>query len=68
MPPWLPEPGDFPIAGVRRISAADIESSSVAGNLSAISDETFDELRKLDASAIRQQRRQKFLDIGRKLG
>jgi acetyl-CoA carboxylase carboxyl transferase subunit alpha len=28
----------------------------------------FDELRNLDAEAIRRQRRQKFLDIGRKLG
>ena len=27
----------------------------------------FDELRNLDAEAIRKQRRQKFLDIGRKL-
>jgi acetyl-CoA carboxylase carboxyl transferase subunit alpha len=27
----------------------------------------FDELRNLDADAIRRQRRQKFLDIGRKL-
>jgi hypothetical protein len=26
MPPWLPEPGDFPIAGVRRISAAEIDT------------------------------------------
>jgi acetyl-CoA carboxylase carboxyl transferase subunit alpha len=28
----------------------------------------FDELRGMDGTAIRQQRRQKFLDIGRKLG
>src|SRR6185436_14136833 len=26
MPPWLPEPGDVPIAGVRRLSAAQIET------------------------------------------
>jgi acetyl-CoA carboxylase carboxyl transferase subunit alpha len=30
--------------------------------------QAFDELRNLDAEAIRKQRRQKFLDIGRKLG
>jgi acetyl-CoA carboxylase carboxyl transferase subunit alpha len=30
--------------------------------------QAFDELRNLDRDAIRQQRRQKFLDIGRKLG
>jgi acetyl-CoA carboxylase carboxyl transferase subunit alpha len=29
--------------------------------------EAFNELRNLDAAGIRQQRRQKFLDIGRKL-
>jgi len=29
--------------------------------------QTMDELRNLDADAIRKQRRQKFLDIGRKL-
>jgi acetyl-CoA carboxylase carboxyl transferase subunit alpha len=29
--------------------------------------QAFDELRNLDAEAIRKQRRQKFLDIGRKL-
>jgi acetyl-CoA carboxylase carboxyl transferase subunit alpha len=28
----------------------------------------FEELKGMDAAAIRQQRRQKFLDIGRKLG
>src|SRR6478609_1863567 len=26
MPPWLPEPGDVPIAGVRRLSAAQIDT------------------------------------------
>ena len=30
--------------------------------------QAFTELHNLDASGIRQQRRQKFLDIGRKLG
>ena len=30
--------------------------------------QAFDELRNLDADGIRRQRRQKFLDIGRKLG
>jgi acetyl-CoA carboxylase carboxyl transferase subunit alpha len=30
--------------------------------------QAFDELRNLDHDAIRKQRRQKFLDIGRKLG
>jgi acetyl-CoA carboxylase carboxyl transferase subunit alpha len=30
--------------------------------------QALDELRNLDAGMIRQQRRQKFLDIGRKLG
>ena len=30
--------------------------------------QAFDELRNLDAEMIRKQRRQKFLDIGRKLG
>jgi acetyl-CoA carboxylase carboxyl transferase subunit alpha len=30
--------------------------------------QAFDEMRNFDASGIRQQRRQKFLDIGRKLG
>ena len=30
--------------------------------------EAFDDLRNLDADGIRRQRRQKFLDIGRKLG
>jgi acetyl-CoA carboxylase carboxyl transferase subunit alpha len=30
--------------------------------------QAFDEFRNLDAAAIRKQRRQKFLDIGRKLG
>jgi acetyl-CoA carboxylase carboxyl transferase subunit alpha len=30
--------------------------------------QAFDELRNLDSDAIRKQRRQKFLDIGRKLG
>jgi acetyl-CoA carboxylase carboxyl transferase subunit alpha len=30
--------------------------------------QAFDELRNLDADMIRKQRRQKFLDIGRKLG
>lgn len=26
MPPWLPEPGDFPLSGVRRLSPAQIET------------------------------------------
>jgi acetyl-CoA carboxylase carboxyl transferase subunit alpha len=30
--------------------------------------QTLDDLRPLDSAAIRKQRRQKFLDIGRKLG
>jgi acetyl-CoA carboxylase carboxyl transferase subunit alpha len=30
--------------------------------------EAFNDLRNLDGDAIRKQRRQKFLDIGRKLG
>jgi acetyl-CoA carboxylase carboxyl transferase subunit alpha len=30
--------------------------------------EAFNDLRNLDADGIRRQRRQKFLDIGRKLG
>src|SRR4029450_3734901 len=41
-----------------------------AGMISATGDaiaEAFNELRNLDAAGIRQQRRQKFLDIGRKL-
>ena len=40
-------------------------------NLGKINDaiaKAFDELRGLDGDAIRKQRRQKFLDIGRKLG
>jgi acetyl-CoA carboxylase carboxyl transferase subunit alpha len=31
-------------------------------------EQAFGELKGLDADAIRKQRRQKFLDIGRKLG
>jgi acetyl-CoA carboxylase carboxyl transferase subunit alpha len=30
--------------------------------------QAFNDLRGLDAATIRQQRRQKFLDIGRKIG
>jgi acetyl-CoA carboxylase carboxyl transferase subunit alpha len=30
--------------------------------------EAFNDFRNLDADAVRKQRRQKFLDIGRKLG
>ena len=36
-----------------------------AGNAIA---QAFNDMRSLDATAIRNQRRQKFLDIGRKLG
>jgi acetyl-CoA carboxylase carboxyl transferase subunit alpha len=51
-----------PSGGAHRDSAAMI---SATGDAIA---EAFNGLRNLDAAGIRQQRRQKFLDIGRKLG
>src|SRR5271163_1928412 len=51
-----------PVGGAHRDSAA-----MIAATGDAIV-QAFDELRHLDADAIRKQRRQKFLDIGRKLG
>ena len=51
-----------PSGGAHRDSAAMI---SATGDAIA---EAFNDLRNLDADGIRQQRRQKFLDIGRKLG
>ncbi|MFW9777147.1 acetyl-CoA carboxylase carboxyl transferase subunit alpha, partial [Brucella melitensis] len=51
-----------PVGGAHRDPAAMIATTGEAIATA------FDELRGLDAAAIRQQRRQKFLDIGRKLG
>lgn len=51
-----------PVGGAHRDPAAMIATTG-----DAIA-KAFDELRGLDGDAIRQQRRQKFLDIGRKLG
>ncbi len=50
-----------PVGGAHRDSAAMIASTG-----EAIA-QTLGELNQLDADAIRKQRRQKFLDIGRKL-
>jgi acetyl-CoA carboxylase carboxyl transferase subunit alpha len=51
-----------PAGGAHRDPAAVIAATGEAIG------QAFDELRNLDAEAIRKQRRQKFLDIGRKLG
>jgi acetyl-CoA carboxylase carboxyl transferase subunit alpha len=51
-----------PVGGAHRDPAAMIAATGEAIT------EAFDELRGLDAEAIRKQRRQKFLEIGRKLG
>jgi acetyl-CoA carboxylase carboxyl transferase subunit alpha len=51
-----------PPGGAHRDSATMIESTG-----DAIA-QTLNDLRNLDPDAIRRQRRQKFLDIGRKLG
>jgi acetyl-CoA carboxylase carboxyl transferase subunit alpha len=51
-----------PVGGAHRDA-----STMIAATGEAIA-QAFDELRGLDADAIRKQRRQKFLDIGRKLG
>jgi acetyl-CoA carboxylase carboxyl transferase subunit alpha len=51
-----------PVGGAHRDPAAMI---AVTGDALA---QTLSELQGLDADAIRRQRRQKFLDIGRKLG
>ena len=51
-----------PVGGAHRDPAAMIAATGEAIG------QAFDELRNLDAAAIRKQRRQKFLDIGRKLG
>lgn len=42
MPPWLPEPGDFPIAGVRRISQAQIDTIQRWANTGAVEGATGD--------------------------
>ncbi len=51
-----------PAGGAHRDPAAMIASTG-----DAIA-QAFNDLRNLDADAVRKQRRQKFLDIGRKLG
>jgi acetyl-CoA carboxylase carboxyl transferase subunit alpha len=51
-----------PAGGAHRDSAA-----MIAATGDAIA-QAFDELRNLDADGVRRARRQKFLDIGRKLG
>ncbi|MCK1715190.1 MULTISPECIES: acetyl-CoA carboxylase carboxyltransferase subunit alpha [unclassified Bradyrhizobium] len=51
-----------PVGGAHRDPATMIATTGEA------IEKAFDELRNLDADAIRKQRRQKFLDIGRKLG
>ena len=51
-----------PVGGAHRDAAV-----MIAATGEAIA-EAFDELRGLDPDAIRKQRRQKFLDIGRKIG
>jgi len=51
-----------PVGGAHRDPTAMIEATSEA------IEQAFSELRSLDVDAIRKQRRQKFLDIGRKLG
>jgi acetyl-CoA carboxylase carboxyl transferase subunit alpha len=51
-----------PAGGAHRDPAAMIAATGEA------IEEAFNELRNLDGEAIRKQRRQKFLDIGRKLG
>jgi len=51
-----------PVGGAHRDTAAMI---ATAGDAIA---QAFSELKGLDAQAIRKQRRQKFLEIGRKLG
>jgi acetyl-CoA carboxylase carboxyl transferase subunit alpha len=50
-----------PVGGAHRDSQAMITAAGEA------IDTAFGELRNLDAEAIRKQRRQKFLEIGRKL-
>ena len=50
-----------PVGGAHRDPSATIDATGEAIG------QAFDELRNLDAEAIRKQRRQKFLDIGRKL-
>jgi len=44
------------------------DPSAVIATTGDAIEQAFDELRNLDADGIRRQRRQKFLDIGRKLG
>ena len=51
-----------PPGGAHRDPAAMIAATGEA------IESAFNEFRNLDAEAIRKQRRQKFLDIGRKLG
>ena len=51
-----------PPGGAHRDGAAIV---ALAGDAIA---EAFNDLRNLDPDALRKQRRQKFLDIGRKLG
>jgi acetyl-CoA carboxylase carboxyl transferase subunit alpha len=51
-----------PAGGAHRDPAAII---AVTGDAIA---EAFNDLRNLDPEAVRKQRRQKFIDIGRKLG
>ncbi|MCP3474229.1 acetyl-CoA carboxylase carboxyltransferase subunit alpha [Bradyrhizobium sp. CCGUVB1N3] len=51
-----------PVGGAHRDAAAMIATTGEA------IEQAFNELRNLDADAIRKQRRQKFLEIGRKLG
>jgi acetyl-CoA carboxylase carboxyl transferase subunit alpha len=51
-----------PVGGAHRDPTAMIAATGEA------IEQAFNELRNLDAEAIRRQRRQKFLDIGRKLG
>src|SRR6201999_2835041 len=51
-----------PVGGAHREPAAMIAATGEA------IEQAFNELRNLDADGIRRQRRQKFLDIGRKLG
>jgi acetyl-CoA carboxylase carboxyl transferase subunit alpha len=49
-----------PVGGAHRDSAAMIAATG------EVIGQTLNELKQLDAEAIRKQRRQKFLDIGRK--
>jgi len=55
------------LTGLLTGAALDFASAIIAATGDAIA-QAFNDLRNLDPDAVRKQRRQKFLDIGRKLG